>query len=95
MNHVFHGQLRHLVLVFFDDILIYSQTWEEQLQHLEVVLHILEEQQVYAKMSKREFRLTKLLYLGHVIGKDEVKVHQEKIRAILDWSTPRNVTELR
>ena len=65
--------------MFFDDILIYSQTWEEHLQHLEEVLHILEEQQFYAKLSKCEFGLTEMLYLGHITGADGVKVHEEKI----------------
>jgi hypothetical protein len=68
------------VLVFFDDILIYNRTWEEHLQHLEEVLRILEEQQFYAKLSKCEFGLTEMLYLGHIIGADGVKVHEEKIR---------------
>lgn len=52
MNHVFRGQLRKFVLVFFDDILVYNRTLEEYLQDLEVVLLILEEQQFYAKLSK-------------------------------------------
>lgn len=55
MNHVFRGQLQKFVLVFFNDILIYSQTWEEHLQHLETIFLILEEQQFYAKLSKCEF----------------------------------------
>ena len=63
---------------------------------MEVVLHILEEKKMYEKISKCEFGITEMLYLGHVIGpEDRVKVHQENIRAILDWPTPRNVTELR
>ena len=78
MNHIFHGQLRKFVLVFFDDILIYNQTWEEHLQHIEVVLRILEEQHFYAKLSKCEFGLTEMLYLGHIIGVDGVRVHKEK-----------------
>jgi hypothetical protein len=95
MNHVFRRQLRRFVLVFFDDILIYNRTWEEHLQHLEEVLRILEEQQFYAKLSKCEFGLTEMLYLGHIIGADGVKVHEEKIRAIRDWPVPRDVTALR
>eukprot|EP00253_Pinus_taeda_P036058 PITA_36058 len=87
-------RLRRYVLVFFDDILIYSKTWKEHLQHMEKVLHILEEQRLYPKMSKCEFGLTEMLYLGHVIGEDGVRVHQEKIKVILDWATPRNMTEL-
>ena len=58
MNHIFRGQPRRFRPVFFDDILIYRQTWEENLQHLEEVLHILEEQQFYAKLSKCDFGLT-------------------------------------
>ena len=62
---------------------------------MEEVLCILEEQQRYAKLSKCEFGLTEMLYLGHVIREDGVKVHQEKIRAILDWPTPRNLTKMK
>ena len=69
--------------------------WEEPLQHIEVVLCILEEKQFYAKLSKCEFGMTKMLYLGHIIGVDGVRVHEEKIRAIRDWPEPKNVTELR
>ena len=83
------------MLVFFDDILIYNRTWEEHLQHIEVVLRILEEQHFFAKLSKCEFGLTKMLYLGHIIGVDGVRVHEEKIRAIRDCPEPRNVMELR
>jgi hypothetical protein len=82
-------------LVFFDDILIYNKTWEEHLKHLDEVLNIMEAQSLYAKESKCEFGMTELLYLGHIISAQGVQVHQEKIRAILDWPTPRNVTELR
>ena len=55
----------------------------------------LEEQQFYAKLSKCEFGLTEMLYLGHIIGVDGVRVHEEKIRAIRDWPKSRNVTKLR
>ena len=95
MNHIFHSHLRKFVLVFFDDILIYSRTWEEHLQHIEAVLRILEEQQFYVKLSKCEFGLTEMLYLGRIIGVDGVRVHEEKIRAIRDWPEPRNVTKPR
>eukprot|EP00253_Pinus_taeda_P029990 PITA_29990 len=63
--------------------------------HLETIVHILEEQHFYAKLSKCEFRLVKMLYLGHIIGVDGVRVHAEKIRDIQDWLEPQNVTELR
>eukprot|EP00253_Pinus_taeda_P036188 PITA_36188 len=71
------------------------RTWEEHLQHIETVLCILEEQQFYAKLSKCEFGLTEMFYLGHIIGVDRVRVHKETIRAIRDWLEPRNMTEHR
>jgi hypothetical protein len=95
MNHIFRDQLRKSVLVFFDDILIYSRSWQEHMRHLDEVLSIMKAQSLYAKESKCEFGMTELLYLGHIINAQGVQVHQEKIRTILDWSTPKNVTELR
>lgn len=74
---------------------IFSRTWEEHFQHLDEVLSIMEEHSLFAKESKCEFGLTVILYLGHVIGAYGVKVHQEKIQAILDWPPPRNVSDLR
>ena len=63
MNRIFCNQLRRFVLVFFDDILIYNKTWEEHLQHLEIVLKTFQEQSLYAKMSKCEFGMKELFRL--------------------------------
>ena len=82
------------MLDFFEDILIYNHTWEENLQHIEAILHTLEEQHLYSKLSKCEFGLTYMLYLGHIIGVDGVRVHEERICAIWDWPEPKNVTEI-
>eukprot|EP00253_Pinus_taeda_P020803 PITA_20803 len=71
------------------------RTWEEHLQHIETVLRILREQQFYAKLSECEFGLMEMLYLGHIIGVNGVRFHEEKTRAIREWSEPRNVTKLR
>jgi hypothetical protein len=68
MNHVFNKQLRKFLLVFFDDLLIYSKTWEDHLKHVDHILSIMEEQSLYAKESKCEFGMTEVLYLGHIIG---------------------------
>jgi hypothetical protein len=95
MNHIFRAQLRKYLLVFFDDILIYSKTWDEHLAHLEKLLDIMKTQSLYAKESKYEFGMRELLYLGHIISGQGVQVHQETIRAILDWPMPKNLTELR
>jgi hypothetical protein len=95
MNHVFNKQLRKHLLVFFDDLLIYDKKWEEHLQHVDHILSIMEEQSLYAKESKCEFGMTKVLYLRHIIGEKGVKVHQEKIKAIMGWPTPKTLTKLR
>ena len=84
MNHVFREQLRKFVLVFLNDILIYRRTWSDHLQHLDMVLGIMKAQSLYAKASKCEFGMIEILYLGHIIDADGVKMHQEKIQAILD-----------
>ena len=72
MNHIFKGQLRKYLLVFFDDILIYSKTWDEHLAHLGEVLDIMQAQSLYAKESKCEFGMRELLYLGHIISEKGV-----------------------
>jgi hypothetical protein len=95
MNHVFNKQLRKHLLVFFDDLLIYNKTWEEHLQYVEHILAIMEGQSLYAKESKCEFGMTEVLYLGHIIGVKGVQVHHEKIQAIVEWPTPKTITELR
>ena len=72
MNHTFRVKLRKFLQVFFDDILIYSKTWEEHLKHLDEVLSILEEHSLYAKMSKCEFGMKEMLYLGNIINEEGV-----------------------
>jgi hypothetical protein len=79
MNHVFKKLLRKHLLVFFDDLLIYSRTWEEHLRHVDQILSIMEEKSLYAKESKCEFGMTEVLYLRNIIGVKGVQVHQEKI----------------
>jgi hypothetical protein len=79
MNHIFNKQLQKFLLVFFDDILIYSRTREYHLEHLDEILGIVKEQSLYVKESKCEFDMTKILYLGHAISAQEVHVHREKI----------------
>ena len=95
MNNLFQPFLRKFVLVFFDDILIYSKTWKDHLIHLEQVLSILKENQFYAKMSKCTFGKAELSYLGHVISKEGFKVDPEKIKSITNWPKPTNISKLR
>jgi hypothetical protein len=95
MNHIFRDQLRKSVLFLFDDILVYNNTWKDHMRHLDEVSSIMEAQSLYAKESKCEFGMKEILYLGHIISALGVQVHQENIKAILDWPIPRNVTELK
>jgi hypothetical protein len=83
MNELFHPYLHKHVLVFFDDILVYSKTWEEHMKHLGQVLSLLEENKFYAKMSKCAFGKEEIEYLGHIISKKGVKIDPKKIRAIM------------
>ena len=85
MNELFQPFLTKFVLVFFDDILIYSRTWKEHLEHLSQVLTILEENKFYTKRSKCTFGKEEVDYLGHKISKEGVQVDPSKLKAIMEW----------
>jgi hypothetical protein len=95
MNSIFKPFLRKFVLVFFDDILIYSKSWEDHLQHVDKVLQLLKEQQLYAKPSKCFFGVKEVEYLGHIVSHEGVKVDPNKIKAMMDWSIPKTLKNLR
>ncbi|KAJ4765914.1 polyprotein [Rhynchospora pubera] len=95
MNDVFKEELRKSVLVFFDDILVYSKSWEEHLQHLEIVFQKLRAHRLFAKMSKCAFGVERVDYLGYIISKDGVATDASKIEAIIHWPTPQNARGLR
>jgi hypothetical protein len=95
MNGVFREYLDKFVIVFLDGILIYSKSEEEHEQHLRMVLQVLREHQLYAKLRKCSFYHKKIHYLGHIISEDGIGVDPEKIEAIREWSAPKNVTEVR
>ncbi|PKA58643.1 RNA-directed DNA polymerase like [Apostasia shenzhenica] len=95
MNRVFQPYLDQFVIIFIDDILIYSKNHEEHEQHLHLVLQKLREKQLYAKFSKCEFWLSSVHFLGHVISAEGVSVDPHKISAIVDWPKPTSVSEIR
>ena len=95
MNQIFQPFLDKFVIVFIDDILLYSSSKAEHKQYLHTVLQTLRERQLYAKFSKYEFWLDRVNFLGHVISAQGVMVDPQKIEAILNWAAPTNQTEVR
>jgi hypothetical protein len=95
MNHVFHPFLRYFVLVFFDDILIYSKNWTNHLTHVDQVLRLLSQHQRFLKQSKCAFGASEVEYLGHLVGKDGIRVDPKNIEAMQDWSHPKTLKSLR
>jgi hypothetical protein len=95
MNWVFWPYLDQYVVVFIDDILVYSNSHLEHEQHLRVVLQTLRENQLYAKLDKCEFWLKEVVFLGHVISAEGIFVDPIKVEAVLKWERPTNMTEIR
>ncbi|KAK8680719.1 hypothetical protein V6N13_109659 [Hibiscus sabdariffa] len=95
MNRIFKPYLDKFVVVFIDDILIYSHNKDEHVEHLRIVLQTLRDHQLYAKFSKCEFWLSEVAFLGHVISVKGIMVDPKKIQTILDWQPPRNVSKAR
>lgn len=95
MNDVFRPLLRRTVLVFFDDILVYNKSEKQHQQHLEEVLQLLQQHQLYANMKKFQFGSKQIEYLGYIISAEGVAADPEKIKAMVEWPIPRNVKQLR
>lgn len=95
MNHVLQPFLRRFVLVFFDDILIYSSTWAEHLQHIRAVLDLLHTHSLFLKRSKCVFGEERVAYLGHVISASGVTMDSTKIDAVQAWPVPDTLKALR
>lgn len=95
MNRVFRGFLDQFIIVFIDDILVYSRTREEHAYHLRITLQTLREHQLYAKFEKCEFWLEEVKFLGHVVSEGGVAVDPSKVDAVLNWVPPKSVTEIR
>ena len=95
MNRVFKEYLDKFVIVFIDDILIYSHDQEEHCKHLRIVLQILRDKKLFAKFKKCEFWLEKISFLGHVVSKEGISVDPEKVKAVSAWPRPANVSEVR
>ncbi|GKD19973.1 putative reverse transcriptase domain-containing protein [Tanacetum coccineum] len=95
MNRVCRLYLDKFMIVFIDDILIYSKTQEEHVEHLRLVLELLKKEKLYAKFSKWEFWLREVQFLGHVINGNGIHVDPSKIEAVKNWKAPRTPIEVR
>ncbi|GJX90434.1 putative reverse transcriptase domain-containing protein [Tanacetum coccineum] len=95
MNRVCKPYLDKFVIVFIDDILVYSKNKQEHKEHLKLILELLKKEELYAKFSKCEFWIPKVQFLGHVIDSKGIHVDPAKIEAIKDWASPKSPTEIR
>jgi hypothetical protein len=95
MNSVFMPELDKFVVVFIDDIWIYSKSDEEHARHLHVILQRLWDHQLYAKFTKCAFWLKEVPFLGHIISAKETAVDPSKVQEVLDWKFPRSITQIR
>jgi hypothetical protein len=95
MNSVFSDYLDDFVIVFLDDVLIFSRSIEEHQRHVRLVLERLREHRLYANMKKCEFFQSKISFLGHIVSADGISMDPEKIQAIRDWPTLQNVGDVR
>ncbi|PKU73846.1 putative mitochondrial protein [Dendrobium catenatum] len=95
MNKVFREYLDQFVIVFIDDILIYSASENDHARHLSMVLETLRRHQLYAKFSKCEFWLNSISFMGHVVSGEGFSVDPQKIQAVAGWPRPTTVFEIR
>ena len=95
MNRVFRPYVDQFVVVFMDDILVYSKDAQEHEQHLRIVMETLREKKLYAKLSKCDFWLKEVSFLGHIVSVEGIRVDPIKIEAVVNWKPPRNVTDVR
>ena len=95
MNRVFRPYLNQFVVVFIDEILVYSRDEQEHEQHLKIVLQTLRKKKLYTKLSKCDFWLKEVLFLGYIVSAEGIRVDPVKIETVVNWKPPRSVTEVR
>ena len=93
INSIFKPFLGKFVLIFFDDIRIYIRSWKDQVEHVDRVLKLLQEKQLYTKTSKCFFGVQEVEYLGHIVSHEGVKVDPKKIKAINEWKVPTTIKQ--
>jgi hypothetical protein len=94
MNHVLRAFISKFVVVYFDDILIYSKSLEEHVEHIKNVLAILRKECLYVNLAKCTFCTNNVVFLGFIVSAQGVEVNEEKIKAVREWLPPRNVSQV-
>ncbi|KAK6139507.1 hypothetical protein DH2020_026738 [Rehmannia glutinosa] len=95
MHRVFQPYLDQFVVIFIDDILVYSKSREEHERHLKIILETLREHKLYAKFSKCEFWLSEVAFLGHIVSDTGIAVDPSKVQTVVEWKQPESVMEIR
>ena len=95
MNTIFRQYLDKFIIVFIDNILVYSDDEKDHVEHLRVALQVLRDNRLYAKLSKCDFWMKEVNFLGHIISKKGISVDPAKIQTVLEWPTPKTVTDIR
>jgi hypothetical protein len=95
MNHALRAFIGRFVVVYFDDIFVYSKSLDEHIDHLHCVLDVLRKEKLYANVKKCSFCLDKVVFLGHVVSTKGIDVDEEKAKAIKEWPTPKSITEVK
>ena len=95
MNHVLRSFIGKFVVVYFDDILVYSKTLDDHVKHLHAIFSVLKEHKLYANLKKCAFCMESIVFLGFVVSSHGISVDEDKVKAIKDWPTPRNANEVR
>ncbi|XP_050290025.1 uncharacterized protein LOC126728205 [Quercus robur] len=93
MNHALRAYIGRFVVVYFNDILVYSKNLDENIKHLHCVLAVLRKEKLYDNLKKCSLRMNKVVFLGYVVSAKGIKIDEEKVKAIKEWPTPKSITE--
>ena len=94
MNHALRAFIGRFVLVYFDDIFVYSKSLDKYIDHFHCVLDVLRKEKLYANLKKCSFCLDKVVFLGYVVSAKGIVVDEEKVKAIKEWPTPKSITKV-